>query len=244
MARTKRRQTDGTNSNITIHHNSKYQTSHNQEAYELCHDKGYTLKQLAAHFGVDEATIVMWQRRHSEFREHIISGRDQHDVTNVESALLKRVLGYQAETYTTEDIELEATVHKTINDQEKKFIIQIDQYTELYDAEGNLVDLKLPATKTKLTISDIAPDPKSIFFWLQNRQSDRWKNVRYVEAKVGGEIGVKHSHIHKSLKTIGLEDLQKYLSDAELAFMQEIAMRVQQRKADEVASDKAKQIGA
>ena len=53
---------------------TKYKPEYAKKTEELCREKGYTDKNLAAHFKVSETTINNWKRRYLEFFESIKKG--------------------------------------------------------------------------------------------------------------------------------------------------------------------------
>lgn len=81
---------------------TKYKSEYVQIAGELCKQKGYTDKNLAAHFKVSETQLYVWKQKYPEFAEAIKKGKDSHDTEIVESCLLKRAKGYSFEETTKE----------------------------------------------------------------------------------------------------------------------------------------------
>lgn len=68
-----------------------------QAAHVLCKEHGFTNKQLADVFGVQEGTIREWTNKYDEFHAAISTGMDHFDSNKVEKALLSRALGYEYE---------------------------------------------------------------------------------------------------------------------------------------------------
>lgn len=71
---------------------TKYDVKYNKQAYKLCL-LGYTDKELADFFEVDEATINNWKIKHPKFFESMKKGKADAD-TNVALSLYKRANGY------------------------------------------------------------------------------------------------------------------------------------------------------
>lgn len=141
-----------------------------QIAKALCQHYGFIAEQVAQVFGVSPRTIHDWVQKHPEFRTAMQEGRDNHDVVNVEAALLKRALGYEITEVKKTHIRVSAK-----------------------DAEGNIV--KVPATKVETTVKEVPPDPKSAIFWLVNRNRDRWK----LEVNMNNKGKVEHTHKHSGV---------------------------------------------
>lgn len=57
---------------------------------------GLSNKQIAHNIGIDEATFYTWQHKYDKFHEAVKKGKEVID-REVENALLKRALGYEAE---------------------------------------------------------------------------------------------------------------------------------------------------
>jgi transcriptional regulator with XRE-family HTH domain len=89
-----------------------YRQEYAEQARKLCL-LGYTDKQLADFFGVNESTITRWKQRHPEFCMSIKMGKTVADANVVES-LYKRAIGYD---YT--EVEL-----KTEGDKRSKRVIK------------------------------------------------------------------------------------------------------------------------
>ncbi|CQI88866.1 Uncharacterised protein [Yersinia rohdei] len=73
---------------------TKYQKAYAEQARKLCL-LGYTDKELADFFEVNEATINRWKKGHKEFCESIKKGKDISD-GNVVDSLYQRVMGFVA----------------------------------------------------------------------------------------------------------------------------------------------------
>lgn len=69
-----------------------YNSSYNRQAYKLCL-LGYTNKEIADFFGINEDTIYDWKHKYPKFSESIREGRENAD-SNVAESLYKRALGY------------------------------------------------------------------------------------------------------------------------------------------------------
>lgn len=73
---------------------TKYQKAYAEQARKLCL-LGYTDKELADFFEVNEATINRWKKDHKEFCESIKKGKDISD-GNVVDSLYQRAMGFVA----------------------------------------------------------------------------------------------------------------------------------------------------
>jgi hypothetical protein len=74
---------------------SLYKDTYPEIAAGLCREKGYTLKQIAAHFKIGQTTLVDWMANHKDFKKALRDGRDDFDTNVVENKLLARALGYE-----------------------------------------------------------------------------------------------------------------------------------------------------
>jgi len=73
---------------------TKYKEIFVEQAYKVCQKHGYLDKDLADHFSVSVATINVWKNEYPKFIESIKKGKEEFDTDQVESALLKRAMGY------------------------------------------------------------------------------------------------------------------------------------------------------
>lgn len=73
---------------------SKYKKEYAEQAEKICSLFGADDKKLAEFFKVVESTINKWKLGYPEFSESIKKGKDEFDTEHVETALLKRALGY------------------------------------------------------------------------------------------------------------------------------------------------------
>jgi hypothetical protein len=121
-------------------------------AYVLCKERGFTNEELARVFDVSRSTVNQWMWQHDEFKKCVKRGRDEYDSENVENALKKRALGY---SYTE--------THRT--------------RTKLIGVRPNGVEVTIPALSITTVEKEVAADPRSIMYWLQNRQPERWRNT-------------------------------------------------------------------
>ncbi len=71
---------------------TKYQAQYNEQARKLCL-MGYTDKQLADFFEVNESTINEWKIKHKSFSESLKAGKEIADA-NVTASLYERATGY------------------------------------------------------------------------------------------------------------------------------------------------------
>lgn len=116
----------------------------------LMQEKGLTYAVLGRVFSVSERTIKKWMSTYPAFKAAVSEGRDEYDGINVESALLRRALGYRYKETTKKRV-----------------------YVDAKCPEGYVV--KLPAREVITTEKELPPDSKSAIFWLANRNADRWK---------------------------------------------------------------------
>jgi len=70
-----------------------YKSEYADKARKLCEKHGFTDKDLAEVFDVDESTVNNWKVGHPEFLESIKEGKSFRD-SNVERSLYERAMGY------------------------------------------------------------------------------------------------------------------------------------------------------
>lgn len=152
---------------------TKYKPEYAEMAGKLCQEKGYTDKNLATHFKVNESTINNWKRRYSEFLESLKKGKDEFDSQVVEQALLKRATGYSYDETTREPvIVVKGVVDKNAIDEDE---------TVEQAVESSLV-------VTKVVTKQVAPDVTAQIFWLKNRRPGRWSDVKEIKHRIE-EVG-------------------------------------------------------
>jgi len=82
-------------------------------------ENGFTDLKLAKLFRVSKSLINNWKKDHPEFLAAIKAGKDKYDTENVETALLKRALGYSYDETIKEldedgDMEITKKVRKQV----------------------------------------------------------------------------------------------------------------------------------
>lgn len=147
---------------------TKYKKSFDKMAYIACAEGGFTDLKLARLFGIAKATLNNWKRSHPKFLASIQKGKDEYDLATAENSLKKRVNGYNYKEVT------------------KKRVVVRDENNYVVLDENGKPKTELQITKT---ISRHIPgDPRSIMFFLKNRNPERWPDRFDVE--VGGDITV------------------------------------------------------
>jgi len=148
----------------------------------LCKQYGFTAEQLGKVFGVSKRTVEDWALNHAEFKQAVVSGRDEFDGQKVEQALLKRALGYTFKEVTRKKTHL------------------------IYKADSGKVSV--PAVEITETIKEIPADVKAIMFWLTNRERERWKMIVSANLNVSGQVEHKHTGVVVSAQLEKLNDAQ------------------------------------
>ena len=132
----------------------KYQEQFNHMAYVACAEGGMSDPQLAKLFKVDRSTINEWKLSKPGFKAEIIKGKDEYDTFKIESALKKNAKGFRFTETTREPV-----VKREIDD------------------DGNIIseveEMKVTKTVSKLVV----PNVKAQTYWLNNRNSQRWKST-------------------------------------------------------------------
>jgi hypothetical protein len=136
---------------------TKYKPEYAEQSYKLCLE-GFTDKQIADFFKVQERTVGNWKNKHPEFFQSLKRGKDDFDTNVIERSLAKRAAGYQ---YT-------------------EVIKAISKEPDPETGKSAMVTVK-EVTK------EVVPDPTSMIFWLKNRQPQRWRDKQTIEAGVNLE---------------------------------------------------------
>jgi hypothetical protein len=129
---------------------TKYKPEFNKIAYDLTL-LGYTDKQLAEYFEVNEDTIYEWKKAHRSFSEALKKGKSLVDA-RVAGSLLKRALGFKYDEVTFEKVDSKEVIEQT--------------------PEGTI---KVDAFKKKVVTKLVIPDVGAQMNWLKNRQKELWR---------------------------------------------------------------------
>ena len=113
---------------------------------------GLTEPQIAQNMGVSLQTLIEWKNRFPELLDALKRGKEPVDIA-VESALLKRALGYEYDEVTEETERI--PYGKPDEDGEQKFIER---------------------TKIKTRRVTVLPDVTAQIFWLKNRKPKQWRD--------------------------------------------------------------------
>lgn len=136
---------------------TKYKKEFAVQAYKLCL-LGFTDKDLALYFGVDEQTITNWKKERKEFFGSVKAGKDIADA-NVAESFYKRANGYEYDEVTFEKID-------------NKINIEITPDIEIKTGD---------AYKKKIVTKHLPPDAGAALNWLKNRQKDLWRDKQTIE---------------------------------------------------------------
>lgn len=123
---------------------------------------GLTDEQIAKNIGIYKSTFARYKAEKKELKHALKIGRQTANLI-VENALYKRAVG--------------TTITETVDEIE---LIVSQDGTARPTGHG----------KRRTTKKELPPDTTAIFFILQNRWSDRWRNVKNIEitGKGGGPI--------------------------------------------------------
>lgn len=117
---------------------------------------GYTDEQIAQLIGISVRTLYIWKTKYMQIFHALKKGKDVIDI-EVEKKLLQRAMGYEYE--------------------EVRTIIE-DNGT---DKDGKPKQKKRVEKITK----HVAPDTTAQFFWLKNRQPEKWRDKQDIEHSGG-----------------------------------------------------------
>ena len=114
--------------------------------------EGLNDEQIAKNLGISKDTFYRYVKKHSDFSDAIKKGKGPVDF-EVENALLKKAMGFTVQvkkTFKVKHIKYDKATGKKISEKEKL----VTGYDDMY----------------------IPPEAVSIFFWLKNRKSDKWRD--------------------------------------------------------------------
>lgn len=137
---------------------TRYKEEYVEQGYDLA-AHGYTNKEIAHFFKVQERTLDRWKVKYDDFCRSLKKGKWEFDSGKVVNSLLRRALGYQYKETTQE----------------------LSKKSDPETGEGKLVT-------TKVVIKEMAPDPTSMIFWLKCRQPDDWRDKQYNEHNLNPEV--------------------------------------------------------
>ena len=123
---------------------------------------GLTDEQIAKNMGISRDTLIQWKKKHPDISDTLKKGKEVVDI-EVENALLKKALGYNAQ------------VNKTFKVKEV-----------YYDDKGRRCE------KEKLVTAvdeiHIPSDTTAQIFWLKNRRPDKWRDKQKEETDTTSAI--------------------------------------------------------
>lgn len=135
---------------------------------------GLTDEQIANNIGISRKTLSEWKVKHSDISDTLKKGKEVVDI-EVENALLKKALGYNAEV-------------------RKRFKVK-EVY---YDEEGRRCE------KERLEVGidevHIPADTTAQIFWLKNRKPNDWRDKR--ETELSGAINTNTDKLDKILEQL------------------------------------------
>lgn len=170
---------------------TKFKQEYIQQAYIACSELGAKQSQLAQLFGVNPQTIDKWTKQHEQFANALKKGRDEYDSHKVERCLLDRALGFYVDESYEEYVRL------------------------LRKVDRDNPAIKVPAKKVKKYKKFVPGDVSAMFFWLQNRQPNRWRNTKYIQVD-------RREEKQLTLRLEKVQELKSNLSREELEQLQRI----------------------
>jgi len=193
---------------------SLYKPEYINQAYRIVSETGITNGSLARAMGISLGSIERWCREHEEFRRAIKRGWYDHTTKHVEKSLKDKALGYWYDEVTTEAIILKVNgIEKSYVENKEKIWITDKKGKKSQVLSTTLVE----GVKRRVTHKHMAPSELALFFWLQNRHPDEWKNVQrsIVETTSKHELTVKHDL--SKLGRAKLEQLNDIIEQVETA---------------------------
>jgi len=164
-----------------------YQASYTREAMFLCR-LGATDAEMADFFDVTVRTINRWKVTHPEFAEAIRRGKEPAD-DRVEDSLYHKAVGLE---------------------YEKAHPVKLKDV--IYDASGKKVAEK-ERVEVVMVKEVIPADTTAAIFWLKNRRSTEWRDVKQLEHGEPGDF----ARLSDEELDAEVRAMQKQLSEARRA---------------------------
>lgn len=145
---------------------TKYRDEYARMAYEACKHGGFTVRKLAALFGVNKDTITEWKKVHPNFSVQVVRGNDEYNVSIAEKHLFRRVTGYKHTKTTREPQIVRDTAGNAVKDERGQPVTEM--------------------VVTKTVRETIHPDTRAIEYYLSRRDPERWPNKAQLEVSGPG----------------------------------------------------------
>lgn len=162
-----------------------------RQAHVACSYMGAGYKELARLFGITTQRLHKWLVKHDALRVAVREGMDYWNIKEVEASLAHIAKGYDYVQTTTK---------------------KSSKLVRTRSGKSEVVPLEEVTTRNE----HVSPNVTAIMFFLQNRNPERWKNVRHVEANVSGVVGVeantKLSITSEHLSGLTDEELRLFVS--------------------------------
>ena len=199
---------------VPTHLQSEYHPNYDDVAFNACRHLGTSRGDLTRLFSVGLKTLYSWIRLYPTFENAIRDGMWAFDSKEVVRSLKEKCLGYRyVETK-------EEAVMLLVDGKEQSFVRQKKPGRKGKNGKGKSVAVLVPGIKRTITHKTVPPSDLAIMFWLQNRQSDEWKNVQRQIVETTGTMKHKHEHDHKHKYDLGklsrgqLEELDDLIGQA------------------------------
>lgn len=150
---------------------SRYKQDYDEQARKLCL-LGATDKEMADFFGVTETTINNWKKSHKSFFESIRAGK------------------------TVADMEIVNSLYKSAQDRLIPAFQAFKTRNVHYDDKGNKIEIE--KVEVVEVPQAVPANDRAIKFWLNNRQSSKWRDKPEVQEEETTDHIVKVTVIRKN----------------------------------------------
>ena len=193
---------------------SIYNPEFAKQAYKIVSETGCTNLQLANILEISLSALESYTRKEPDFKKAIKNGWYDHTTAHVEKALKDRALGYEYKEVHEEAIIL------VVDGIEKSFVE--NKEIVLQDGKDGKQNKQTKTTlvegiKRRTTTKFIPPSELALFFWLQNRHPEEWKNVQRQIVETKNTSDIKHTYDFSKLRREELEQLSQYIEAVEVS---------------------------
>lgn len=168
---------------------------------------GLVDEQIAKNIGIRRETLYAWEKKYPNISNALKKGKEVVD-RQVENALLKRALGFNAvdHSYKVVDVEdgvLWARRKKLENKYKLSHPDASEEEIEIYANEHVETRERIELFQNE---REVPPDTTAAIFWLKNRKPDDWRDRK--ETQLTGNITTNAEY-----QKLTTEELRRLASD-------------------------------
>lgn len=183
---------------------SKWLTKDGLSKLEMWARDGLTDKQIAQKMNINVSTLYKWEKEHNEISESLKRGKNLFD-NQVEKTLFEKAIGKSVTTTTT--YKMVKVDREVLKAKRLRFLNKYKlNHPDLTKEELTLIAIEKVPTYEKIpqirVINELPPDTTALIFWLKNRQPEKWRDTKEINADVNAKI-------NNPFKELTTEELRK-----------------------------------